>query len=178
MSDPLPAQRYPIGRYQPPDTIDTDTRERWIATIESLPAQLREAVSNIPERELAEASYRPGGWTIRQLLHHIADSHLNSYIRFKLGLTEDEPTVKPYDEAAWAELPDSKELPAELSLELIDLLHQRWAYLLRQMSEADFARAVIHPDHGRVMRLDFLLGLYDWHSRHHLQHILNWRAQR
>jgi hypothetical protein len=178
MSDQLQALRYPIGKYQPPATIDAATRERWINTIESLPAQLREAISNVPERELAEATYRPGSWTIRQLLHHLADSHLNSYVRFKLGLTEDEPTIKTYDEAAWAELPDARDLPSDLSLDLIEMLHQRWGYMLRQMSEADFARTVLHPEHGRVMRLDFLLGLYDWHSRHHLQHILNWRSQR
>ena len=178
MSPTHDALRYPIGKFRPVETVTPELREQWIRTIESLPADLRKAVANIPEGELAKESYRPGGWTIRQLLHHIADSHLNSYIRFKLGLTEDEPTVKPYDEAAWAELPDSRELASELSLELIDLLHQRWAFLLRQMSAADFARTVRHPEHGRVMSLDLLLNLYDWHSRHHLQHLLNWRAQR
>jgi hypothetical protein len=178
MSQPTEDLRYPIGKFRPAATVTAEQREEWIQTIESLPAALRRAVNNIPEGDLARERYRPGGWTIRQLLHHLADSHLNSYIRFKLGLTEDEPTVKPYDEAAWAELPDSRELPAELSLQLIDLLHQRWAFLLRQMSEADFARTVLHPEHGRIMRLDFLLDLYAWHSRHHLQHLLNWRDQR
>lgn len=178
MSQTIDELRYPIGKFQPAAEVTAALREQWIETIESLPAELRKAVINIPEGELARERYRPEGWTIRQLLHHIADSHLNSYIRFKLGLTEDEPTIKPFDEVAWAELPDSKELSSDLSLELIDSLHQRWAFLLRQMSEADFARTVIHPEHGRVMQLDFLLNLYEWHSRHHLQHILNWRARR
>ena len=149
-----------------------------VATIEALPAQLREAVRGVPEKELARETYRPGGWTIRQLLHHLADSHTHSFLRFKHGLTEAQPTIKPYDEAAWAELPDAVELPSTLSLDLIDPLHQRWAFLLRQMSETDFARTVLHPEHSSVLRLDYLLGLYDWHSRHHLQHILNWLSQR
>ena len=168
LSSPLDL-RYPIGRYQPPEPITAETRAQWIATLQSLPARLREATGGLDDWQL-DTPYRPDGWTVRQLLHHIADSHLNSYARFRLALTEDSPLVKPYSEKAWAELPDAKHAPAGLSLQLLEALHARWVILLSSLSDADFARTFNHAERG-PMRLDWALGLYAWHSNHHLAHI-------
>lgn len=163
--------RYPIGRMRLPDgPVTAEQREQWISSIESLPERLRGAVAGLTERQW-QTPYRPGGWTVHQLVHHIADSHLNAYTRFKLALTEDEPTIKPYDEAAWAELPDTRDTPSEVSLSLVDALHRRWAALLRGIPEPAFSRTVRHPEHGRIFTLDQMLGQYAWHSDHHLAHI-------
>ncbi len=170
-----PDLRYPIGQYRPPETIGRAHLNAWIADLEALPANLRRAVDSLSDNQL-ETRYRPGGWTIRQIVHHIPDGHLNSYTRFRLGLTEHTPTVKPFEEAAWAELSDAKSGPIEPSLALTDGLHQRWTMLLRSLSDDDFKRTVRHPERGE-MALDWILGYFAWHSRHHVAHILNSRRR-
>jgi hypothetical protein len=164
-----PDPRYPIGPFRAPASASPEERAAWIGEIAILPAHLREAVSGLDEAAL-DAPYRPGGWTVRQVVHHLPDSHANAYVRFKLALTEDSPTIRPYDEAAWARLPDSAG-PVEDSLDLLDALHRRWTRLLEAMDEADFARAFVHPEHGRRLDLSTVLALYAWHGRHHLAHI-------
>jgi hypothetical protein len=164
--------RYPIGKFERPDTVTADQRTAWIGDIEATPARFREIVSGLNDEQL-DTPYRPGGWTVRQVVHHVADSHMNSFIRFRLGLTEDEPTVKPYDEKRWAELCDSG-MPVDVSLQIIEALHRRWVVLLRGMSDADFSRTFRHPEMGSF-RLDSNLALYAWHGKHHEAHIGNLR---
>ena len=161
--------RYPVGRYSPPTQITPEYRAAWIADIEILPRQLRDLVGPLDDAQL-DTPYRPGGWTVRQVVHHLPDSHLNSYVRFRLALTEDCPTIKPYEEGAWAELTDAKSGPIPSSLELLSSLHQRWVALLRSLAPSDLQRRFRHPDRGEVT-LDWNLGLYAWHGRHHLGHI-------
>ncbi len=161
--------RYPIGRFQWPESITADERAQYIDKIAATPAMLREAVAGLTPEQL-DTPYREGGWTVRQLAHHIPDSHLNSYVRFKLALTEDEPTIKPYDEAAWALLGDSATTPVETSLCLLECLHERWVNLMRGISEADWARTFRHPERGTVS-LDRNAALYAWHGDHHVEHI-------
>lgn len=170
----LDSLRYPIGRFYPPATPLPGVRAAEIDTLRQLPGRLRGAVQGLNDAQL-DTPYREGGWTVRQLVHHIADSHMNSYVRFKLALTEDCPTIKPYDEAAWAELADSK-LPIEPSLALIAALHERWAALLEAMTDADYRRELHRPERGR-QSLATTLALYDWHSRHHTAHITALRAR-
>ena len=136
---------------------------------------MRAAVAGLDETQL-NTPYREGGWTVRQVVHHVPDSHMNSYVRFKLALTEDKPTIRPYDEAAWAELPDSRSTPIATSLTLLETLHDRWVGLLRSMSDADFARRIIHPERGELT-LDALVTMYAWHSRHHVAHITALRVR-
>jgi len=173
MSD-LTDLRYPIGRFIPPESSTPESRSAHIQTLHLLPGRLRAASHELDDAQL-DTPYREGGWTVRQVVHHVADSHANSYIRFKLALTENWPTIKPYDEAAWAELPDSK-LPVEVSLAWLETMHGRWVALLEAMTEADFERGFIHPDLGR-QKLATALALYDWHSRHHAAHITELRAR-
>jgi len=161
--------RYPIGRYAPPSEIARGDRAAWIKDLALAPAALRTAVEGLSEQRL-DTPYRPGGWTVRQVVHHLPDSHLNAYARFKLALTEDAPTIKPYDEAAWAELPDS-EGPIDPSLDLLDALHRRWVSLLHAMTDEDWGRTFFHPEQGRALRLDWTLGMYAWHGRHHVAHV-------
>ncbi len=175
-ASPAPDLRYPAGRFQPPGPLTADDRARLISVIEQLPERLRSAVAGLNEEQL-DTPYRDGGWTVRQVIHHLADSHMNSFIRFKLALTEDSPTIKPYDEAAWAELADSSSLPADTSLMLLDGLHQRWTVLLRAMTGEQFERAFKHPDLGLV-KLEFNLALYAWHCRHHTAHITSLRERK
>ena len=160
---------YPIGRFEPPETVTREDWLRYIETIAAMPARLREAVSGLDDRQL-NTPYRPGGWTVRQVVHHVADSHINSYVRFRLALTEEQPTIKPYDEKKWAELEDARTLPVETSLQLIEMLHRRWVSLLESLSEDDFRRVFHHPENG-VMRIDRTLAMYAWHSKHHVAHI-------
>ena len=167
--------RYPIGRFSPPASTMAGIRSAHIATLRQLPERLKAAVAGLEDHQL-DTPYREGGWTVRQLVHHVADSHANSYVRFKLALTEDWPTIKPYDEAAWAELSDSRWLPVEISLSLIAALHARWVGLLESLSDDDFHRGFNHPEAGR-MNLAKALALYDWHSRHHTAHITALRAR-
>lgn len=161
--------RFPVGRFDLTREIDDRERESLIEEIAALPGRVREAVRDLTHAQL-ETPYRPGGWTVRQVVHHLPDSHLNSYVRFKLALTEEAPTIKPYDEARWAELHDARSGPAELSLDLLDSLHKRWVLLLRSLAPADFERTFHHPELGPVA-LRQNVGLYAWHGRHHVAHI-------
>jgi hypothetical protein len=161
--------RYPVGRYTPPEPIIAAHRPDWIEQIGHAPAALRDAVRGLSDAQL-DTPYRPGGWTVRQVVHHLPDSHLNAYIRFKLALTEDEPTIKPYDEARWAVLEDGRNGPPDASLAMLDGLHARWVRLLRSLGARDFARTFNHPEHGKLT-LDWVLGMYAWHGRHHVAHI-------
>jgi hypothetical protein len=170
MEDP----RYPLGPFVMPAQVTPETRAAWILTLETLPARMREAVAGLSDSQL-DTPYREGGWTLRRVVHHVPDSHMHSYIRFKLALTEDLPTIKPYDEAATALLADYA-LPVEVSLNLLEHVHARWVVLLKAMRPEDFARVYIHPDNGR-MTLEQALGLYDWHARHHLAHITRLRQR-
>lgn len=168
--------RYPIGKFRPPGEITREMREQWIADLEAAPTALRKAVSGLSEEQL-ETPYRPGGWTVRQVVHHVPDSHLNAYIRMRLALTESEPAIKTYEEKLWSELPDARTAPPDVSLALLDALHQRWVLLLRALSGADFASTFRHPELG-PMRLDVTLGLYAWHGRHHTAHITALRERK
>jgi uncharacterized damage-inducible protein DinB len=170
-SDP----RFPIGKFTWDGDASPAARAARIAEIEALPAALRDAVRGMSDAQL-DTPYRDGGWTVRQVVHHVPDSHMNAFIRFKLALTEDTPTIKPYDEARWAELPDVAATPPEVSLALLDALHHRWVALLRAMTPADFARSFVHPESKRTMTLDQTLALYAWHGRHHLGHVRQARA--
>ena len=166
--------RYPIGRLSAQAGGTAATRSAHIQALRLLPGQLRAAVSGLSDAQL-NTPYREGGWTVRQTVHHLADSHANSFIRFKLALTEDWPTIKPYDEAAWARLADS-ETPIEGSLMFIDALHQRWVALLESMTEQDFQKGFVHPVNGR-QNLERALAIYEWHGRHHTAHITGLRTR-
>lgn len=172
----MPSDRLPIGSFVPPATVTRDDRERYIGVLEAAPEGLRAAVTGLSGAQLG-TPYRAGGWTVRQLVHHVPDSHLNSYVRFKWALTEDSPTIKPYFEARWAELPDVREAPLEASLGLLAALHQRWTTLLRAMTDADFARTFVHPESGS-QTLGESLAYYAWHSEHHTAQITGLRERR
>jgi uncharacterized damage-inducible protein DinB len=165
MSDP----RYPIGKFHFGGLLSEQQKQTSLDDIARTPANLRTAVKGLSEAQL-DTPYRPGGWTIRQVVHHVPDSHLNSYVRFKLALTEDEPTIKPYAEDRWAELADTKSTPVEVSLTLLDSLHDRWVRLLRSLTPEEWKRTFRHPDLG-PMTLEKTLALYGWHGRHHVAHI-------
>jgi uncharacterized damage-inducible protein DinB len=167
--------RYPVGKFQPEPELNDVSRQNLIRQITEAPAKLREAIRGLTEEQV-DTPYRPGGWTVRQVVHHIPDSHMNAYIRFKLAMTEQNPPVKPYKENLWAELVDAKSSPIEPSLTLLESLHQRWTVFLRSMATADFARTVNHPENG-VMTLDKVLQLYAWHGRHHVAHITSLRER-
>ncbi|HVB32145.1 MAG TPA: putative metal-dependent hydrolase [Gemmatimonadaceae bacterium] len=163
--------RYPIGRFERPAQLTPPERSALIDTIAATPAALRAAVRGLSGTQL-DTPYRPEGWTVRQVVHHVPDSHLNSYVRFRLALTEEQPTIKPYDEARWAELPDAKGPLVAESLALLEALHARWVSLLRAMTPAEFARTLVHPERpGAPMSLDTMVALYAWHGRHHVAHI-------
>jgi DinB superfamily len=162
--------RFPIGKFRAPESFSVEDRERWIGIIASAPARLRTAVTGLSVAQL-DTPYREGGWTIRQVVHHVPESHMNAYIRFKLALTETDPVVKPYDEAAWARLNDVAAAPIEASLGLLDCLHQRWVVLMRGMASEEWKRQFIHPEYGRGMSLEHTLALYAWHSDHHIAHV-------
>jgi hypothetical protein len=173
MSDDL---RFPIGKFSWPENISAAEREACISRIASTPARLRAALSGLSAEQL-DTRYREGGWTLRQVAHHVPDSHMNSYVRFKLALTEDNPAIKPYDEAAWADLCDSVDTPVETSLLLLDCLHQRWVALLRGMSEAEWKKTFRHPALGPVS-LEQNVALYAWHGDHHIAHVTSLRNRR
>lgn len=172
MNDDL---KYPIGPFELEGALAATDRRQRIETIANLPAEMRKSVAGLENGKLDEP-YRPGGWSIRQLVHHVADSHINSYCRFKLALTEETPTIRAYDQDQWAELPDSK-AGIESSLTIIDGLHDRWAGLLGSMDDSDFAKELDHPESGN-WNLDSMLALYDWHSRHHTAHITSLRSRK
>ena len=162
--------RDPIGQYEP-KPFSIEQKVEWLADIRFLPLLLENSILNLDEAQL-HTPYREGGWTVHQLVHHVADSHMNAYIRFKLGLTEDNPTVKPYDENKWAELYDVKKLPVNVSLTLLHAVHERLHETLKWVSDDDWNnRTVYHPEHKKTMRLWYLLGLYAWHGRHHVAHV-------
>jgi hypothetical protein len=162
--------KYPIGRFDRPLIITDDILNKWIADISTFPARLRAEVCDLSEEQL-DTPYRPDGWTIRQVVHHCADSHMNSLTRLKLALTEDSPTIRPYFEARWAELPDSKGMPIGPSLKMIEGIHERWTVLLNNLTHEQHARTFIHPQHGITFRVDENIGVYAWHCNHHLAHI-------
>ncbi len=165
--------RYPIGKFKLESTITEELRLKWIEEIAETPAQLRASVEGLIPDQL-NTPYRPNGWTVRQVVHHVPDSHLNSYVRFKLALTEDEPTIKAYYEDRWAQLQDSTITPIESSLTMLDMLHQRWVILLRSMTAEQWSRTFRHPEVG-ILTLDTTLGLYAWHGKHHVAHITSLR---
>ncbi len=164
---------FPTGRFQRPAKLDPDARARAIDIVTATPSRLRQAVRGLTNEQI-ETPYRPGGWTVRQVVHHVPDSHLNAYCRFKLALTENEPTIKPYEESLWAQLPDVQAVPIETSLTLLDTVHERWVAILRGMKPSDFDRMLVHPESGR-QSLDQVLALYAWHGPHHIAHITKLR---
>ena len=172
--------QYPIGSEEEAvhfnSTYDEDLKEKLLHDIKMLPAHLEYAIQDLDAHQL-ETSYRPGGWTVKQLIHHIADSHINAYVRFKLGLTEQNPTIKPYDQDAWAQLPDTKTLPVNISLTLLHALHARWYQLMYDMTPHEWQLTVYHPERKRTLSLWDLLKSYSWHSRHHTAHITNLRER-
>ncbi len=171
MSDP----RYPIGKFAYTAPPTPEQKQQYISDIENAPARLRAAVSGLSDKQL-DTPYRDGGWTLRQVIHHVADSHMNAYIRFKLALTEDTPTIKPYEESIWAELPEAKNAPVEVSLPLLDSLHRRWTLMLKSFGDAEWKRTFLHPAMG-PMTLEKTLAMYSWHSRHHAAHITSLREK-
>jgi len=168
--------RYPIGPFEEPAEIGPVDRWRYIREIERLPSAMRQAVAGLSEEQL-DTPYRPGGWTLRQVAHHVPDSHMNSYVRMRLALTEDEPTIRPYFEDLWARLPDASLAPVGLSLDLLEALHGRWAFLLREIEPEQWLRKFRHPERGTVT-LQGNLALYAWHGRHHTAQITTLRARK
>ncbi len=171
-----PDLRYPIGTFVWPKALTAAERKAAIQTIADTPGMLRSAIQGLTDSQL-DTPYRPDGWSVRQVLHHVPDSHMNAYMRFKLALTENNPTIKPYDESAWAELEDGKSRLIEASLAMVDGLHARWVFLLERMKPEDFERRLKHPEHDRVITLDMLTAMYAWHGRHHTAHITELRQR-
>ena len=171
--------RYPIGNFSPQESYTEEDTKRYISAIERFPEKLKSAVSGLTESQL-DTPYRKGGWTVRQVVHHVVDSHINSYTRFKLTLTEEKPTIKTYFEDRWAELPEAKSALVELSLPLLAALHKRWVVMLKNLTPEQLERKLYHPESKRDMTLYELLHLYGWHCDHHLAHItelktrMNW----
>jgi hypothetical protein len=176
MENTLEQLRYPIGRYQTPEMFTAELRQKWMAELQALPSWMDACIENLDEQQL-HIPYREGGWTIQQVVHHLADSHMNAYIRLKLALTEDNPTVKPYDEQAWAELADVQVVPVNISVTLLHAIHRRIVALLHAMPEADWQRTYYHPDHKRNFPVWELVALYAWHGRHHMEHIRGLRER-
>lgn len=168
--------RYPAGKFELPKEVTPVLRQAAIEELAGTPAKVRAAVAGLNEKQL-DTPYREGGWTVRQVVHHLVDSHMNAYIRLRFALTENQPTIKPYDENDWAHLEDAQNAPVEVSLRLLEPLHERWVRLLRSMKTEQFARTLVHPDHG-VKNVDWLLFLYSWHGRHHTAHITELRKQK
>ncbi len=165
---------YPIGKFSVLSGVSSEERKQSIAEISQTPAKIRAAVKGLSETQL-DTPYRPGGWTPRQVVHHVADSHMNAFIRFKLALTEENPTIKPYAEDLWAKLDDAR-LPVDTSLNILDHVHHRWDVILRAIKDSDWSRTMNHPQQG-TRRLDQVLALYDWHGRHHVAHITGLRER-
>ena len=167
--------RFPIGKFSFDGNLTPQQKQQYLVDIEQTPTRLRAALKGLSDSQL-NTPYREGGWTLRQVAHHMPDSHLNSYVRFKLALTEDEPTIRPYMEDRWAELPEAKYAPIEVSLALLELLHERWMLVLRGLCDADWKRNFRHPDLG-LMSLEKTLALYAWHGRHHAAHVTRLREK-
>lgn len=168
--------RYPVGKFEWTGPATPEQRRRFIASLAAAPAKFRAAVAGLTPKQL-DTPYRPGGWTVRQVVHHVPDSHLNAYIRCKFALTEDAPAIKPYDQDRWAGLVDAEDTPIEVSLALLEALHQRWVILLRGLEPEDFARVMVHPEHVAPLSLDKVLALYAWHGAHHAAHITGLRER-
>ena len=175
MADILDQLRFPVGPFDVKAPVNLSDMPAFIDEISEAPQHLRVAVAGLSERQL-DTPYRPEGWTVRQVAHHLVDSHMNSIVRMKLALTEDEPTIKPYDEKKWAELADSRAAPIVLAVDLIELLHQRWEILLRSLSPDDFERAFLHPEMGRI-GMKVAVAFYAWHGTHHIAHITSLRKR-
>ena len=169
--------RYPIGKYSPPAELDAAFVAASLSAIEALPRELRAAASGLDARQL-DTPYRDGGWTVRQVVHHVADSHTNAFVRHRLALAEENPTIRPYDESKWAELPEMRVADPEISLRLLDALHARWLVYLRALTASAYSRTFFHPEAKQTMRLDWSVGMYAWHGRHHTAHITSLRAAR
>ena len=167
---------YPIGQFQLPEQITAETVRQYIDEIAGLPAQIRAAVQNLNDEQL-DTPYRPGGWTVRQVIHHVPDSHLNSYIRFHWTLTEADPVIKPYDEKGWASLGYQNDMPIDVSLNLLEMLHVRWVYLLQSLTKQDLEKVFIHPDDNSKVPLKKAIAIYAWHGKHHLAHITSLRER-
>jgi DinB superfamily len=170
-----PDLRYPVGKFRFPESVSAQELAVFVEHIAATPAKMREAIAGLSESQL-DTPYRPGGWTVRQVAHHVPDSHMNSYVRFRLALTEESPVIKPYEESRWAELPDARSMPVEPSLVLLESLHARWVPLLRSLSDADWKRSFRHPELGPVS-LENNASLYAWHGRHHVAHITRLRER-
>ena len=162
--------QYPIGKYIEQPFSEKQLKE-WLLDIQTLPMHVEHAIQNLDEAEL-DTAYRAGGWTLKQVVHHIADSHMNAYIRFKLGLSEDNPVIKPYDENAWAQMIDTQNLPINISITLLFSLHMRLHEILKNMKVEEWSRTIFHPEHQKQMTLWYLLGMYAWHGRHHVAHLM------
>lgn len=163
--------RYPIGTYKAPEIISDLQLSNWLNEIESLPAELQKATSNLTKSDL-DKTYRPDGWTIKQVIHHVADSHINSYIRFKLAVTEENPTIRPYYEDRWAECEEARNADVSISLDILQALHKRWVMFLRSLNENDWQTTYYHPENKKTSTLKEVAGLYAWHGKHHLNHVL------
>ena len=168
--------RYPIGKYEP-QPFSEEQKKAWLQDIQFLPSALEKAILNLDAQQL-QTPYRDGGWTVNQLVHHVADSHLNAYTRFQLGLTETNPVIRPYEEKEWAMLADVTAVPVNVSVTLLHALHQRWHVAVKDLTDEQWQRTVVHPEHGRQMTLWFLLGMYAWHGRHHTTHITTLRENK
>lgn len=168
--------QFPVGRFSPPAAITPQDRERFLREIDEAPGRMRAAVAGLSEEQL-DTPYRDGGWTVRQVVHHVPDSHMNSYVRFRLALTEEEPTIRPYHEDRWAELADARTAPVEVSLALLESIHRRWTLLLRSLTGEQWTLRFRHPDMGLVP-LDRNLALYAWHGRHHVAHVTSLRDRK
>ncbi len=168
--------RYPIGKYEP-QPYSEELKEEWLADIKYLPRSIEHAIINLDEAQL-QAPYRDGGWTVHQVVHHVADSHMNAYIRFKLGYTEENATIRPYDEKKWANTSDVQNLPINISITLLHALHQRWWDFLVHFTEQDYLKTVFHPEYKKEFTLWHLLGMYAWHSKHHVAHITELRNRK
>ena len=168
--------RYPIGDFEMPKQVTPARRQQAIDEIASTPAKMRAAVKGLNDAQL-DTPYREGGWTVRQVVHHVPDSHLNAYVRLKLALTEEKPTIKPYDEAKWANLADTRSTPVEVSLSLLSSVHERMDRIWRSLQQEQFARTLVHPEHGE-RTVDWLLFLYEWHGKHHTAHITELRKEK
>lgn len=168
--------RYPVGTYEP-QPYSEELKDEWLADIRFLPQAIENAISNLSEEQL-QTPYREGGWTVHQVVHHVADSHMNAYCRFKLGYTEENPTIRPYDENRWAQTSDVQTLPVNISITLLYALHSRWCTFLESLTTEDYERTVYHPEHKKEFTLWGLLGLYAWHCRHHVAHITSLRERK
>lgn len=179
MDENIEQLRYPIGRYQRPETHNADMRSEWISILSALPSWMDACIENLDHHQL-HIPYREGGWTIQQVVHHLADSHINAYVRLKLAITEDNPTINPYDENAWANLPDVEDVPINISVTMLHTLHRRIVSLLKSLTDEQWERTYYHPEHKRNFPIWEVVALYAWHSRHHMEHVrqlrdrMNW----